>query len=75
MSLTNLAKDKKRDKELDKERQKFIGQADKGSAGERGKRLNVEIPEDLHHDIKLKAAERGLTVRQLVIEALRKVAK
>lgn len=54
---------------------KFINQADKGRDGERGKRLNVEIPEELHHEIKLKAAERGLTVRALVVQALKNAVK
>jgi len=53
----------------------FINQADKGREGERGKRLNVEIPEELHYQVKMKAAERGLSVRALVIQFLQSGVK
>jgi len=71
--MSNLTSLKK--KAADQKNQRFISQADKGRAGERGKRLNVEIPEDLHHRVKVVAAERGLTVRELVIQCLRKDIK
>lgn len=70
-NLQSLAKKK----DAARKTRKFINQADKGRDGERGKRLNVEIPEDLHHEIKLKAAERGLTVRALVVQVLKNAVK
>jgi len=70
-NLQSLAKKK----DTARKTRKFINQADKGRDGERGKRLNVEIPEELHHEIKLKAAERGLTVRALVVQALKNAVK
>lgn len=70
-NLQSLAKKK----ESAKKARSFISQADKGREGERGKRLNVEIPEELHHQIKMSAAERGLTVRALVVQILKSGVK
>jgi len=74
MTTSNLAGLAKK-KDSARKSRRFVAQADKGRVGERGKRLNVEIPEDLHHEIKIKAAERGLTVRALVVQALSRAVK
>lgn len=67
-NLTSLAKKKAPPSKA----RRFIKQADKHRDGERGKRLNVEIPEELHHQVKVTAAERDLTVRSFVIQCLKK---
>lgn len=72
--MSNLQSLKKKKSTASKARS-FINQADKGREGERGKRLNVEIPEELHYQVKMKAAERGLTVRALVIQILQSGVK
>lgn len=33
-------------------------------------RINVEIPDGLHTDLKVEAAERDMTLKDLVIESL-----
>lgn len=38
---------------------------------ERGTRIHVEVPTPLHTDLKVAAAERQITLKQAVIEAIR----
>lgn len=33
--------------------------------------INYEIPDDLHRALKVRAAEEGVTLKQLIIELLR----
>jgi predicted HicB family RNase H-like nuclease len=63
----------------------FIEEADKESrgsddtaaseSGEKGKRLNVEIPPGLHKQLKQAALDRDCSVRNLVIEGIELVIK
>jgi len=41
------------------------------SSGESLKRLNIELPEDVHKELKLEAVMKGVSMRQLVEEMLR----
>jgi len=41
------------------------------SSGEALKRLNIELPEDVHKELKLEAVMKGVSMRQLVEEMLR----
>jgi len=41
------------------------------SSGEFLKRLNIELPEDVHKELKLEAVMKGVSMRQLVEEMLR----
>jgi len=41
------------------------------SSGESLKRLNIELPEDIHKELKLEAVMKGVSMRQLVEEMLR----
>ena len=43
--------------------------------GEKMKRLNIEIPEELHKKIKVKSAQRNITVRLWVSRLLLKALK
>jgi len=40
------------------------------SSGEPLKRLNIELPEDVHKELKLEAVMKGVSMRQLVEEML-----
>jgi len=40
------------------------------SSGEALKRLNIELPEDVHKELKLEAVMKGVSMRQLVEEML-----
>ncbi|MDQ6968053.1 MAG: toxin-antitoxin system HicB family antitoxin [Mariprofundaceae bacterium] len=41
------------------------------SSGESLKRLNIELPEDVHKELKVEAVMKGVSMRQLVEEMLR----
>ena len=41
------------------------------SSGESLKRLNIELPEDVHQELKIEAVMKGVSMRQLVEEMLR----
>jgi len=41
------------------------------SSGESLKRLNIELPEDVHKELKLEAVMKGVSMRQMVEEMLR----
>ena len=41
------------------------------SSGELLKRLNIELPEDVHKELKIEAVMKGVSMRQLVEEMLR----
>jgi predicted HicB family RNase H-like nuclease len=41
------------------------------SSGEMLKRLNIELPEDVHKELKIEAVMKGVSMRQLVEEMLR----
>ena len=41
------------------------------STGESLRRLNIELPEDVHRELKLEAVLKGVSMRQLVEEMLR----
>ncbi len=41
------------------------------SSGERLKRLNIELPEAVHKELKLEAVMKGVSMRQLVEEMLK----
>jgi len=41
------------------------------SSGEALKRLNIELPEDVHKELKLEAVMKGVSMRQLVEEMLK----
>lgn len=70
-NLTSVAKDRLAKKAQAAERAKdHINSAD-ASARAPQKRLNVEIPEDLHKALKRKALDDDTNVRELVIKALK----
>lgn len=70
-NLTSVAKDRLAKKAKAAEAAKgHIDSADK-SARPTQKRLNVEIPEDLHKSLKRKALDDDTNVRELVIRALK----
>ena len=56
----------------DKSREKSAqhSEALKAASAEASKRLNIQIPESLHASIKIAAAQRGVTMQELVIEAV-----
>ena len=56
----------------DKSREKSAkhSEALKAASAEASKRLNIQIPESLHASIKIAAARRGVTMQELVIEAV-----
>lgn len=39
------------------------------------KRLNVEIPEELHKQLKIRAAERCITIKKWIIRAINLAVK
>ncbi|MDQ6954074.1 MAG: hypothetical protein Q9M20_01350 [Mariprofundaceae bacterium] len=41
------------------------------SSGELLKRLNIELPEDVHKELKLESVMKGISMRQLIEEMLR----
>jgi predicted HicB family RNase H-like nuclease len=55
----------------------FINEADQASQKtpkkNKEKRLNVEIPEDLHKQLKRAALDQDCSVRELVIQGIEKV--
>ena len=58
----------------DKSREKSTrhSEALKAASAEASKRLNIEIPESLHARIKIAAVQRGITMQELVVEAVNK---
>lgn len=63
---------KKPNRIQDKSREKSAqhSEALKAATAEASKRLNIQIPESLHASIKIAAAKRGVTMQELVIEAV-----
>ena len=63
---------KKPNRIQDKSREKSAqhSEALKAATAEASKRLNIQIPESLHARIKIAAAQRGVTMQELVIEAV-----
>ena len=43
------------------------------ATAEPAKRLNIQVPQSLHTRIKTYAAEQGITIQELVIEAVEEV--
>jgi len=43
----------------------------RGASGEALKRLNIELPEAVHRELKLEAVMKGVSMRQLVEEMLK----
>lgn len=57
-------------KDQGREKSAKHSEALKAAAAEASKRLNIQIPESLHAKIKIAAAKRGVTMQELVIEAV-----
>ena len=57
----------------------FIEAAEKQSENAKNdsltKRLNVEIPLELHRELKIKAAEEGCQIKDLVIKGINEILK
>ena len=60
MTAKNLSIPRKPDAE------QWVHQADKAAPSEKMKRLTLDIPERLHRAIKVRAAEEGETIAQLL---------
>lgn len=43
---------------------------DQRTADERPKRMTVDVPERLHHRVKVGCAARGITIRELILDLL-----
>jgi predicted HicB family RNase H-like nuclease len=78
--LTGLARKTDKSKAVEQAAD-WINEADtparshQGKGETRGRRLNVEIPEDLHRKLKHRAADEDCSVRELVIDALQQKLK
>jgi len=48
-----------------------VAQRVRESSGEALKRLNIELPEAVHRELKLEAVMKGVSMRQLVEEMLK----